>query len=221
MAEILEAVMLVCFGLSWPMNAYKNYKARTAAGASWQFILLITLGYVAGIAAKFVSFSELGVSGLLHQLGVHRRELGGLRAQPQARRPSFPRTLCVRIAPRSASTFERALWPVSSGAQDAHGAACDAFSPVVSPSRAALAHRREPALRPSSSSLKPRPSRSRPLVPRSPRALFCPSSPRPACARRFVAPRECDSEKNSRYRLDAGGHVRKKCLTWDFVENVI
>ena len=47
--------MLVCFGLSWPMNAYKNYKARTAAGASWQFILLITLGYVAGIAAKFAS----------------------------------------------------------------------------------------------------------------------------------------------------------------------
>lgn len=57
MAEILEAVMLICFGLSWPMNAYKNYKARTAAGSSWQFILLITLGYVAGIAAKFVSGS--------------------------------------------------------------------------------------------------------------------------------------------------------------------
>ncbi len=55
MAEFLEAVMLVCFGLSWPMNAYKAAKARTAAGTSWQFILLITLGYVAGIAAKFVS----------------------------------------------------------------------------------------------------------------------------------------------------------------------
>ena len=37
------------------MNAYKNFKARTAAGTSWQFILLITLGYFAGIAAKFVS----------------------------------------------------------------------------------------------------------------------------------------------------------------------
>lgn len=53
MAEILEAVMLICFGLSWPMNAWKAYRARTAAGTSWQFILLITLGYVAGIAAKF------------------------------------------------------------------------------------------------------------------------------------------------------------------------
>ena len=57
MAEILEAIMLVCFGLSWPMNAYKNYKARTAAGTSWQFIGLITLGYFAGIAAKFASGS--------------------------------------------------------------------------------------------------------------------------------------------------------------------
>lgn len=55
MAEILEAIMLVCFGLSWPLNAYKAFRAETAAGTSWQFIGLITLGYFAGIAAKFVS----------------------------------------------------------------------------------------------------------------------------------------------------------------------
>ena len=54
LGQILEAVMLVCFGLSWPMNAYKNYKAQTAVGSSWQFLGLITLGYVAGIAAKFI-----------------------------------------------------------------------------------------------------------------------------------------------------------------------
>lgn len=55
MAELLEALMLICFGLSWPINAYKAYTARTAKGSSWQFILLITLGYLAGIAAKIVS----------------------------------------------------------------------------------------------------------------------------------------------------------------------
>ena len=44
MAELLEAIMLICFGLSWPLNAYKNYRAGTAVGTSWQFI-----------AAKFVS----------------------------------------------------------------------------------------------------------------------------------------------------------------------
>ena len=46
--------MLVCFGLSWPINAAKAWKAGTAAGTSWMFLALITLGYVAGIAAKFV-----------------------------------------------------------------------------------------------------------------------------------------------------------------------
>lgn len=51
-AEILEAVMLICFGLSWPMNAYKAYKARTAKGTSWQFLTLICAGYVCGIGAK-------------------------------------------------------------------------------------------------------------------------------------------------------------------------
>ena len=54
-AQILEAAMLICFGLSWPMNAYKSYKAATAVSTSWQFITLFTAGYLAGIAAKFFS----------------------------------------------------------------------------------------------------------------------------------------------------------------------
>lgn len=57
MAEILEAAMLVCFGLSWPLNAYKGFRAGTAAGTSWQFMALISVGYLAGIAAKVVSGS--------------------------------------------------------------------------------------------------------------------------------------------------------------------
>ena len=55
LTEILEAAMLICFGLSWPTNALKSYHARTAAGTSWQFLALITVGYFAGIAAKFCS----------------------------------------------------------------------------------------------------------------------------------------------------------------------
>ncbi len=54
MAEILETVMLVCFGFSWPLNVYRNYEARTARGMSLPFILLIMLGYVAGICAKLI-----------------------------------------------------------------------------------------------------------------------------------------------------------------------
>lgn len=55
MSAILETVMLVCFGLSWPINLLKAYRARTAKGSSLFFILLITVGYVAGTAAKLVS----------------------------------------------------------------------------------------------------------------------------------------------------------------------
>ena len=54
MASILEATMLLCFGLSWPINAMKAWRARTAKATSPAFLALITFGYVAGIAAKFV-----------------------------------------------------------------------------------------------------------------------------------------------------------------------
>ncbi len=54
MASVLEATMLICFGLSWPINAMSAWKARTAKGTSPVFLALITFGYVAGIAAKFV-----------------------------------------------------------------------------------------------------------------------------------------------------------------------
>ena len=54
MQNILETIMLVCFGLSWPINLVKNYKAKTAKSTSLPFYLLITTGYIAGIAAKYV-----------------------------------------------------------------------------------------------------------------------------------------------------------------------
>ncbi len=55
MAEILEIIMIVSFGASWPLNVVKSYKARTAKGKSLGFLLLIFGGYIAGIASKFVN----------------------------------------------------------------------------------------------------------------------------------------------------------------------
>ena len=55
MAEILEIIMLICFGFSWPLNVIKAYKARTTKGKSLWFILLILAGYVAGITSKFIN----------------------------------------------------------------------------------------------------------------------------------------------------------------------
>ena len=55
MAEILEIVMIVSFGASWPLNVIKSYKARTAKGKSVMFLLLIFFGYIAGITSKFMN----------------------------------------------------------------------------------------------------------------------------------------------------------------------
>jgi len=54
MSSLLEATMLICFGLSWPINTMKAYKARSAKNMSLPFILLIIFGYVAGISAKLL-----------------------------------------------------------------------------------------------------------------------------------------------------------------------
>ena len=55
MGAMFESVMLICFGLSWPLNVIKAYKARTTQGTSLPFILLIITGYIAGITAKLIS----------------------------------------------------------------------------------------------------------------------------------------------------------------------
>ena len=55
MGAIFETIMLVCFGLSWPINVIKAYKAGTTKGTSLPFILLIITGYIAGITAKIVN----------------------------------------------------------------------------------------------------------------------------------------------------------------------
>lgn len=55
MSQLLEAIMLICFGLSWPISVCKNFKLKTAKGMSLSFTLLITLGYVAGISAKIIT----------------------------------------------------------------------------------------------------------------------------------------------------------------------
>ena len=55
MTNFLEAFMLICFGLSWPLSLYKNIKAKTAKSMSLQFTLLIITGYISGIIAKIVN----------------------------------------------------------------------------------------------------------------------------------------------------------------------
>ena len=55
LSEILEILMIVSFGASWPFNVIKSWKARTTKGKSLLFLCLILFGYVAGIISKLVN----------------------------------------------------------------------------------------------------------------------------------------------------------------------
>ena len=55
MSEFLEICMIVAFGLSWPMNVIKSYKARTTKGKILAFLVLILFGYICGIASKLLA----------------------------------------------------------------------------------------------------------------------------------------------------------------------
>ena len=55
MSEILEIIMILSFGASWPMNVMKSYKARTTKGKSLAFLCLIFFGYIAGITSKLLN----------------------------------------------------------------------------------------------------------------------------------------------------------------------
>ena len=55
LAEFFEIVMIVCFGLSWPISVYKSWKSRTAKGKSLLFEIFIVIGYFCGIIGRVVS----------------------------------------------------------------------------------------------------------------------------------------------------------------------
>jgi hypothetical protein len=44
--------MVISFGVSWPANIIKSWRARTARGKSLFFLILVFSGYCCGIAAK-------------------------------------------------------------------------------------------------------------------------------------------------------------------------
>lgn len=56
MGEIsfFEAVMLVCFGVAWPLNIIKSLRTKSTEGKSVLFLMAILIGYVAGITHKLL-----------------------------------------------------------------------------------------------------------------------------------------------------------------------
>ena len=54
MSEVFEALMVICFGLSWPLSVYKSWKSRTVKGKSLLFEVFIWIGYACGMTGKII-----------------------------------------------------------------------------------------------------------------------------------------------------------------------
>ena len=63
-SEILEFAMLFAFGFSWPFAIWRTYKAKRVDGKSPQFMAIVILGYVCGIAAHLVEGTKFWLCGV-------------------------------------------------------------------------------------------------------------------------------------------------------------
>ena len=52
--DLLEALTIFCFGLSWPISIRKSIISRTAKGKSLFFEVFLLIGYACGIARKII-----------------------------------------------------------------------------------------------------------------------------------------------------------------------
>ncbi|SCJ49466.1 hypothetical protein [Neobittarella massiliensis] len=55
LAEIFETIMILCFGLSWPMSIVRSVKSRSTQGKSLMFMCFIVFGYICGIISKCIT----------------------------------------------------------------------------------------------------------------------------------------------------------------------
>jgi hypothetical protein len=50
-----EAVMLICFGVSWPISIFKALRTRFVRGKSPLFMGLVLIGYASGVTHKLLN----------------------------------------------------------------------------------------------------------------------------------------------------------------------
>ncbi len=56
--SIFEVLMLICFGLSWPISIAKTLRTKMVAGKSPAFLGIVILGYACGIVHKLLYFPD-------------------------------------------------------------------------------------------------------------------------------------------------------------------
>ena len=56
-----EIIMLLCFGVSWPVSIHRSWTSRSTGGKSPLFMALIITGYIAGVINKFMNNLDIVV----------------------------------------------------------------------------------------------------------------------------------------------------------------
>ena len=90
-----EAVMLICFGASWPLSLLKTLRVKNPTGKSLLFMYLILIGYISGILNKIPAFGGkydhvlwlyvlnllmVGTDLFFTQLYLHRMKIRSLKS---------------------------------------------------------------------------------------------------------------------------------------------
>jgi hypothetical protein len=52
--SVFEIIMLLCFGVSWPISIAKALRTRVVAGKSPLFMAIVIAGYASGIVHKLL-----------------------------------------------------------------------------------------------------------------------------------------------------------------------
>ncbi len=53
-----EAIMLICFGVSWPISILKALRTKKVIGKSPVFMVVVIIGYASGMIHKVINSND-------------------------------------------------------------------------------------------------------------------------------------------------------------------
>lgn len=86
---VFEILMMICFGLAWPINIYNSLRGKSTRGKNLLFLTAINLAYVFGIIYKvffartwalyiyIINFAMVLTDFILYFKNRHREIKGG------------------------------------------------------------------------------------------------------------------------------------------------
>ncbi|MDR1656627.1 MAG: hypothetical protein LBT47_03585 [Deltaproteobacteria bacterium] len=69
-ANIFESAMMVTFGLAWPANILNSLRVKSSRGRTPVFLIIIIVGYLMGLTAKFISPNGLNYVAVFYLINL-------------------------------------------------------------------------------------------------------------------------------------------------------